>query len=193
MKWIDSLRASDSTTYPYPQDSVDRTLQELILATELPTSWTGAGTRDASERKMPTTKDIVIHWWEKLVQMNKFDSFTEVAEENFTICWSCGVASGSLERAHILARSLGGSDDVSNFHLLCAVCHRTSEELYGPQYWEWFTNNSFKSHIFTCRYTLDRAVKYNSEKLNADLGKSGLTLEGLQEYLDTKYREYLSR
>lgn len=37
-------------------------------------------------------------------------------------CWACG-KKGRLERAHIVARALGGSNDSSNFFLLCALCH----------------------------------------------------------------------
>jgi hypothetical protein len=38
-------------------------------------------------------------------------------------CWACGIQC-TPERAHVLARSQGGSDAPENFFLLCAVCHR---------------------------------------------------------------------
>jgi coenzyme F420-reducing hydrogenase beta subunit len=39
-----------------------------------------------------------------------------------TECWACG-ATGSLERAHIVAHRNGGSMDPTNFFLLCHICH----------------------------------------------------------------------
>ncbi|EPW1408059.1 HNH endonuclease, partial [Salmonella enterica subsp. enterica serovar Javiana] len=34
-----------------------------------------------------------------------------------------------LERAHIIPHSLGGSNDVSNYILLCSKCHRESPDI----------------------------------------------------------------
>src|SRR5581483_3205674 len=47
--------------------------------------------------------------------------------EALTSCWACGAgdfAETSLERAHIVAVSLGGDSTPSNFLLLCGLCHR---------------------------------------------------------------------
>jgi len=38
-----------------------------------------------------------------------------------------------LERAHIVPRSLGGPDDVSNLLLLCRPCHRESPDWVDPE------------------------------------------------------------
>ena len=38
----------------------------------------------------------------------------------------------TLERAHIVPRSLGGSDDASNVILLCSPCHRDSPDWHDP-------------------------------------------------------------
>ena len=43
-----------------------------------------------------------------------------------------------LDRAHIVARVYGGSDDVSNIHLLCRNCHIESELFNEEYYWKWF-------------------------------------------------------
>ena len=50
-------------------------------------------------------------------------------------CWCCGIVTKRIERAHILPLSLGGPDTLDNIHLLCAVCHVTTEDLYGDAYW----------------------------------------------------------
>lgn len=54
-------------------------------------------------------------------------------------CFACGWGMGSI-RAHILAKCDGGSDDVSNLHILCRFCHTDSEYLTGDDYWRWFWN-----------------------------------------------------
>lgn len=51
-------------------------------------------------------------------------------------CWRCGVISRYLERAHILPRHKGGTDDESNLHLLCKMCHKQTEWLWGEPYWQ---------------------------------------------------------
>lgn len=52
-------------------------------------------------------------------------------------CFACGRA-GVLDRAHIVPRHKGGSDDLSNLHLLCKSCHAESDLFHGRQYWRWF-------------------------------------------------------
>lgn len=43
-------------------------------------------------------------------------------------CWE----RATLERAHIVPASLGGSDDAANVILLCAPCHRDSPDWHDP-------------------------------------------------------------
>lgn len=50
-------------------------------------------------------------------------------------CFACGM--DGAERAHILARVEGGSDDLENLHILCGVCHQDSECLSGDRYTNW--------------------------------------------------------
>lgn len=38
-------------------------------------------------------------------------------------CWACGDGSEALERAHIVARAHGGSNEATNLLLLCSICH----------------------------------------------------------------------
>lgn len=52
-------------------------------------------------------------------------------------CFACG-RTGILDRAHIIPKHKGGSDKLSNLHLLCRSCHAESDFFYGKRYWRWF-------------------------------------------------------
>jgi hypothetical protein len=81
--------------------------------------------------ELPTRKRIREHW------RNWFWERHEDDPDN-GCCFACGFISGrTLERAHIVARCNGGSDDVSNLHLLCHTCHRASEYIEGDNYFVW--------------------------------------------------------
>lgn len=52
-------------------------------------------------------------------------------------CWRCGYLR-SCQRCHIVPRSLGGSDDVSNIIPLCADCHDEMPNVLDPlEVWRW--------------------------------------------------------
>lgn len=92
---------------------------------------------------LPSRKQIAAAWAFWLVEQDAADSVTEVMDD-LGWCWACGMADGStLERAHITARSDGGSDEVENLHLLCHVCHKSSEFLTGEDYFTWLENRTF--------------------------------------------------
>jgi hypothetical protein len=42
---------------------------------------------------------------------------------------------------------MGGSDQISNIHLLCPFCHEMSEYLSGLKYWRWFKNQRFAQAV----------------------------------------------
>jgi HNH endonuclease len=47
-----------------------------------------------------------------------------------------------LQRAHVVARSLNGSDTVENLVLLCDPCHKESPDTASPEiFWKWVTNH----------------------------------------------------
>ena len=87
----------------------------------------------ATERKMPTHA-AVYHFW----RING----CEFVGDNRRQCFMCGWEAPkglNLERAHILPRCEGGSDELSNLHLLCHVCHRLTEYLVPrDRYWKFF-------------------------------------------------------
>jgi hypothetical protein len=86
---------------------------------------------------LPTELTIRRHWCDQLWNEKGFDSRAEFMERGN--CFACGMnPGGSLERAHIHARTNGGSDTADNLHMLCRTCHRDSEYLEGDDYWRWF-------------------------------------------------------
>lgn len=94
---------------------------------------------------LPTKKKIKEYWSRKVVEMkpNTFDSVEQLNSGDY--CFACGVVTnGYTERAHILARSIGGSDTEDNLHLLCDICHKASEMLDGDEYVDWFVK---RNHI----------------------------------------------
>lgn len=94
---------------------------------------------------MPTKKQIVIFWAETLIfYYNKYsmdiyyDSFYDNPDEVTNTCFACGSWYGT-QRAHIKAVTIGGSNELSNLHLLCPECHLESEHYDNEDdYFEWF-------------------------------------------------------
>lgn len=109
-------------------------ISNLVEESELPVSgWEGMS--DVRRHSAPSPKKIRDYWEDTLISLDLFDSRKELDEP---ICWAHGYVVDSLERAHILSWQQGGSWEPSNFHLLCHLCHKVSENLYGEEYWEWF-------------------------------------------------------
>lgn len=83
---------------------------------------------------MPKRAAICEHWEDKI----------EDLDGN---CFACG-SSLRVERAHIVPLCEGGTNDVSNLHLLCATCHIDSEPLPVDLYWAWLWRMR-ETHPFT--------------------------------------------
>ena len=79
---------------------------------------------------MPSKKSIVAYW-------NERDPIVyEYIGSATNQCFACG-RPGYTERCHILACCYGGTEDVSNLHLLCMACHHESESVSGVRYQRW--------------------------------------------------------
>lgn len=76
----------------------------------------------------PSKKMIWQYWSDNGIQRGLDDTRYDNACE-FNVCVCCGRESSKLERAHIIPHSLGGSNDVSNYILLCSKCHRESPDI----------------------------------------------------------------
>jgi len=95
----------------------------------------------SKHRKMPSHIEILKYWAPRLCKFEQ--PLGDDPEELISMkwfCFACALPHKSFkpERAHIRARWRGGSDHVSNIHLLCRFCHRMSENLDGLAYWAWF-------------------------------------------------------
>lgn len=83
---------------------------------------------DPTPRQMPTKKAIKTHWEPKLLELEKFEDEEDLWESD--ACFACGGNRfGPTERAHMLPRMYGGSDNVDNLLLLCTYCHKDTEIL----------------------------------------------------------------
>jgi 5-methylcytosine-specific restriction endonuclease McrA len=98
-----------------------------------------------TKRQMPSKKQIKDYWAKQLIAWDKFDSFEEVYEADY--CWGCGMEE-KTERAHIQSKFNGGSDNVNNLHLLCSLCHKTSEFIEGEQYFNWLKKRDLNLLIY---------------------------------------------
>jgi len=99
---------------------------------------------EQGKRTYPS-KDKIRVYWAKWLMTSEASSSFECIDEVWLegdCCFACGRLT-KTEKAHILARCEGGSDEVSNFHLLCALCHRQSEFIHGLQYLDWFHKKGF--------------------------------------------------
>ena len=97
-----------------------------------------------NERNLPSRQQIFNHWYDhkKFVEL-------EIQVGNSDCCMACGF-DYYVERCHLKAVSIGGSDDVSNLHILCKNCHVESENLNEKWYWIWLQNKNknFKLSVF---------------------------------------------
>lgn len=96
-------------------------------------------------RKMPSTEAVAKHW--QPILKDKKPIFAAFGEK--TVCMACQAPSIKIERAHIKAKSIGGSDDVENLHNLCITCHKASEMKEAGEYWDWFDNRSVVDSVVT--------------------------------------------
>lgn len=99
---------------------------------------------------MPTHEEIATYWYCRALPGS--DDYVPLIDLGEPECFACGwcrteqVTSKKalkkrwkgLERAHVLARSLGGADAVENIILLCERCHKESPDTADPQrFWRW--------------------------------------------------------
>jgi hypothetical protein len=89
---------------------------------------------------MPSKVAVRKYWSERFSEFGaNFDSPEELLEDD--CCFACG-RYYKTERCHITAKAEGGSDESSNIHLLCSLCHIASEDMNGNEYWKWIAARS---------------------------------------------------
>lgn len=115
--------------------------------------------RQSDKRKsMPKWNEIYDYWAKTSLPIIKAGFPSSIMENR---CFACGVPypqGVKLERAHIHPLWLDGSNDASNLHLLCHVCHKDSEELGRPdkhrsleRYWAWFFSRDLRKRNISSR------------------------------------------
>ena len=83
---------------------------------------------------LTTTAEEIADYWSRQIDENDLNIFWSEAHER---CWRCGTTK-SLQRCHIVARSLGGSDEPSNLVILCSECHADSPDVDDSEImWDW--------------------------------------------------------
>ena len=94
------------------------------------------------KRSLPIKKTIYSYWENSPLKivLNK-----QAFDGNNNKCMACG-AEANIDRAHIVSRFYGGSNNPSNIHCLCQICHKLSENLEGHDYWLWI---ALKSKLFS--------------------------------------------
>jgi hypothetical protein len=109
----------------------------------------------SQKRTMPTVAKVRAHWagWVRDTMDDDDESpLTMEDGRKGGLCYACGLYWTDCERAHIVARSNGGTDSVDNLHMLCRTCHRASEPHEGDAYWEWMTGWTMTHAILARRF-----------------------------------------
>lgn len=79
-------------------------------------------------QRIKTSKEEIAHYWQEQYPEKKLLD---------THCWCCGIKK-RLDRAHIKAFSIEGTDEPSNFVLLCKHCHIDAPNIDDASYmWNW--------------------------------------------------------
>jgi len=120
---------------------------------------------------------------------------------NFECCFRCNYKTKFLQRAHINARVSGGNNKAGNLHLLCRLCHVSSELLEGEKYWEWFNSDNapikyyrklLKLNISNRTAEAMAKKRKRGEKTGGDVPFGYRLLEGGRLAVDPDEQEVLS-
>ncbi len=118
-------------------------------------------------KKLPKVRDIHAYWSNPDRWAEHGVKMPFAYQEG--CCMACGCRGG--ERAHIRARANGGSDDISNLHILCSECHHNSEFIEGKAYWRWIARQNMwqNPHAFWGRYgiSFDKMSRLPEEQSRA--------------------------
>ena len=134
-------------------------------------------------------------WAKTLIELGKTRSFElELNDDEIEdlqhimyrvqpFCFACGLH-GELNRAHILARQEGGSDEIENLHLLCPKCHVESEYMKGELYWHWLKTKDMNK-AYTDRNNLQIMKVTFIEKKIREMGlpTENISIEKAREYI----------
>lgn len=87
------------------------------------------------KKTKPWILDAIDYWSQRIYEGDTGIDWGDDTAKNH--CWRCG-CKRSLQKCHIVPKSLGGSDDVSNLIPLCAMCHDEAPNVNDPNaMWQW--------------------------------------------------------
>lgn len=97
------------------------------------------GLHPPQDKRWEPQGGIIREFWASILGRPPWQKFATPSEfmRLWMLCFACG-RTDALQRAHILPRSYGGTDEAFNLHMLCPKCHVESENLLGIEYWRWF-------------------------------------------------------
>lgn len=124
---------------------------------------------------LPKKQRVLEYWAPILISKYGWDVFDYVYEglgikDGGDVCFACH-CTAKTQRAHIMARCDGGTDEVDNIHLLCPSCHAESEGIDGDLYFDWLINydrnNSplFKKRIRLVNMYIEKYKNGDSDKI----------------------------
>lgn len=110
-----------------------------------------------TKRPTPPSHNKILDYWfnspeaEVLIGWESFDNIAECSMGHW-FCWGCGLKVSStkrLEKCHIIPHSLGGSNEPSNYYLLCCACHTESPDTAIPSiFFKWVKNKKSYSEQY---------------------------------------------
>lgn len=146
----------------------------------------------------PTRYKIAEYWATDRDRCQRWKALMPLVDLGEPACFACGFHLESwdvaktpqqrwnrsgLQRAHIVARSQGGSDDLDNIVLLCAPCHRKMPMTTDPEVaLRWFKDRVSEVE----RFGHEEAVE-----LQQELTRHSIEIEHLDSEQLRKFRQYL--
>lgn len=104
-----------------------------------------------------------------------------VKTDNYWDIWDLPTAKICYQKAHIIPHSVGGSNDVSNYFLLCRQCHQESPDMLISDYFFAYIHDNRQRNILANRINeiitiIDRMAEY----LNIDFDRNRDSMKLLQ-------------
>lgn len=96
---------------------------------------------------LPSKTAIIQYWQEHARDLADITGYVPDWDE--PACWTCGYPvetwdNNSLERCHIIPKSLGGANSPSNIVLMCKVCHDTAPDTSDAEaFAQWAKSQSY--------------------------------------------------
>lgn len=141
-------------------------------------------------KKIQTTKEEICKYWFSRIDESELSVDASEALER---CWRCG-SERSLERCHIIPRSLGGEDVPSNYVLLCKRCHLENPNVDDTEImWDWL--KAYKEQYydtFWINQALEEYERIYKKKFKDDIAPFNqyLTAEEAKEFLEKEMDSY---